>query len=89
MPVARSIPNGVMRVAIHFDDQAAAGTEEIDDAAADYVLAAEFVAAELGAAEMRPQLRFERRRSFPVCFGAFEEAYVLHLDSPPPLAQLR
>ncbi len=54
--ISKRIPLRIVRIAIHFNDQALLGAEEVNDAMIDDMLPAEFVTTKLGSADVTPEL---------------------------------
>jgi hypothetical protein len=82
--VADGVLFRIMRVPVDFYDQRLLRAEEIDNANADDVLTTKLVTAELGPAEVRPELSFERREILPEALGSIQKMCVLlHRRTPP------
>jgi hypothetical protein len=84
-PIARGVSGRVMRITVDFNDKALLRAEEVNDAIPDHVLAPEFEAAELRAADLSPQFGFKRGAALPQQFRPIKEMRILQLRRTPPL----
>jgi hypothetical protein len=85
LAIAPQIGFAIMGVAIDFNGQPFCRTEEIDDAEADHILAAEFVPKALPSAKRLPQAFFRFGWIVSHCFCALEQDFAGDATTPNPL----